>query len=186
MKAPEKKAGQWECSVCMVSNPADKSKCVACETDKPSSSTSTSTPAPKTNGTGGFNWGATTGGSSSSTGGGFNWSAAGMKAPETKPGQWECSTCMVPNPATAVKCVACDTDKPSLILSSSTPSAVTIQPSSAFSSGGFNWAAAGVKPPTFGEGQWSCSDCLVMNKADAEKCVSCEADKPTSGSGLFS
>ncbi|KAH8832359.1 hypothetical protein DL96DRAFT_1767227 [Flagelloscypha sp. PMI_526] len=125
MKAPEKKWDNGNVQFAWFSNPADKFKCVACETDKPSSATSTSTPAPKTNGTGGFNWGAATGGSGSSSGsgsgGGFNWSAAGMKAPETKPGQWNCSTCMVPNPATALKC-DCVRNRQTFLKSSFPPS----------------------------------------------------------------
>ncbi|KAL4266862.1 RanBP2-type domain-containing protein [Pleurotus pulmonarius] len=44
---------------------------------------------------------------------GFNWAAAGMKPAAPKAGGgWTCSTCMLPNPATAVdKCTVCETPR---------------------------------------------------------------------------
>lgn len=50
----------------------------------------------------------------------------------------------------------------------------TIQPSVA--TGGFNWAAAGLRKPEVG---WECDVCMVSNKADAKQCVSCETERPT-------
>ena len=55
------KAGSWSCDVCMITNPADKVKCAACETPKPGA-------APAA---------AATNGSSSSFGGGGGLGAAG-------------------------------------------------------------------------------------------------------------
>ncbi|KAI0352339.1 hypothetical protein OH77DRAFT_1592171 [Trametes cingulata] len=49
-------------------------------------------------------------------------------------------------------------------------------------SGGFNWEAAGIKPPSKPAGDtWSCTVCMLNNPADAEKCTVCDApraDKP--------
>ncbi len=50
-------------------------------------------------------------------------------------------------------------------------------------SGGFNWAAAGVKPPKLAGESWTCSVCMLSNSSDAVKCTVCEeprADKPKS------
>ncbi|KAI0367029.1 hypothetical protein BV20DRAFT_1001365 [Pilatotrama ljubarskyi] len=46
------------------------------------------------------------------------------------------------------------------------------------SSGGFNWEAAGMKPPPKPVGDaWSCSVCMLSNPADAHKCTVCDAPK---------
>ena len=44
----------------------------------------------------------------------------------------------------------------------------------------FNWAASGTsfKPPL--GNNWECSSCMVSNKEEVNKCISCEADKPGS------
>ncbi|KAI0793926.1 hypothetical protein C8Q74DRAFT_1404090 [Fomes fomentarius] len=50
-------------------------------------------------------------------------------------------------------------------------------------SGGFNWAAAGVKPPKPAGDSWTCSVCMLSNSSDTVKCTVCEeprADKPKS------
>ena len=44
--------------------------------------------------------------------------------------------------------------------------------------GGFNYAAAGMKIPTEPEGTWECEVCMVKNKPDAKQCIACETDKP--------
>lgn len=41
---------------------------------------------------------------------GFNWGATALKKP-TNGGQWTCSCCMISNPASASKCMACETDR---------------------------------------------------------------------------
>jgi hypothetical protein len=91
MKAPN--SAGWTCDVCMVSNPADKEKCLSCESDRPRNSANVAAaPAlPKTNG------------------GSFNWAAAGMKVPVMT--GWTCDVCMVSNPADKDKCLSCETPK---------------------------------------------------------------------------
>lgn len=77
---------EWECADCTLKNSMSvKDKCQYCEAPRPGA-----TAAPVTTG--------------------FNWAAAGMKKPESS-GGWTCSTCMVPNTATAKKCISCETDR---------------------------------------------------------------------------
>ncbi|KAI9064115.1 hypothetical protein FKP32DRAFT_1591527 [Trametes sanguinea] len=62
-----------------------------------------------------------------------------------------------------------------------TPTAVAASKPAA-TSGGFNWQAAGIKPPPKPAGDsWSCSVCMLSNPGGADKCTVCEApreDKP--------
>lgn len=84
-------AGSWECSTCLVRNKADKTKCEACQTSKPSSSgASDSVTATSTD------------------------NEVLMFGDKFKPaeGSWECDTCMVQNTSTSSNCVACQTKKP--------------------------------------------------------------------------
>ncbi|XP_066481315.1 nuclear pore complex protein Nup153 isoform X2 [Tiliqua scincoides] len=89
----KKPKGAWDCSVCLVSNKAEDSKCVACQSDKPGgsvpvvSSSASSSPA---------------------LSGGFL-SLDKFKKPE---GSWDCEICLVQNKADATKCVACENAKP--------------------------------------------------------------------------
>ena len=97
--------------------------------------------------------------------GGFNWAAAGMKPPSKPAGDsWTCSVCMLSNPSEAMKCTVCEeprADKPK-----------------AAPSQGFNWAAAGVKPPPKAAGgQWTCSVCMLSNTGDASKCTVCDSPR---------
>ncbi|KAI9432643.1 hypothetical protein BJY52DRAFT_1199027 [Lactarius psammicola] len=153
MKQPAKATGSWTCGTCMVSNDAAKVKCAACEEPRPDSTTNNSTAAP--------------------TNGGFNWAAAGMKAPTKPQGTWSCNVCMVDNDAAKVKCVSCEEPKPNDLATKS--SAVTEPPKPVASpSGGFNWAAAGMKVPTKAAGTWTCKVCMVNNDPTKTKCISCE------------
>ncbi|CAL1714767.1 unnamed protein product [Somion occarium] len=98
---------------------------------------------------------------------GFNWAAAGMKPSTSAPGSWQCPDCMVNNSATANKCISCEKEKPG---KSAAPPPT---------SGGFNWAAAGMKPPAAAPGSWKCSTCMLDNSPSATtKCSHCETDKP--------
>ncbi|NXE33376.1 NU153 protein, partial [Ptilorrhoa leucosticta] len=85
--------GSWNCSVCLVQNTAEYSKCVACESEKP-----------------GFSVPVTTSSVSafSASSGGFL-DLDKFKKPE---GSWECEVCFVQNEAEATKCVACESAKP--------------------------------------------------------------------------
>ncbi|KAG8512370.1 E3 SUMO-protein ligase RanBP2, partial [Galemys pyrenaicus] len=88
-----KKEGQWDCTTCLVRNEANATKCVACETPNkqnqptfvPAPSCSDSSKAPKS---------------------GFE----GMFT--KKEGQWDCTTCLVRNENSSLKCVTCDASKP--------------------------------------------------------------------------
>ncbi|XP_071592494.1 nuclear pore complex protein Nup153 isoform X3 [Heliangelus exortis] len=89
----KKPKGSWNCTVCLVSNKAEDSKCVACQSDKPGSSvpvTSSSVSA-----------------FSASSGGFLDLDK--FKKPE---GSWDCEVCLVQNKAEATKCIACESAKP--------------------------------------------------------------------------
>ncbi|NXG74924.1 NU153 protein, partial [Baryphthengus martii] len=89
----KKPKGSWDCAVCLVSNKAEDSKCVACQSEKPGVSvpvTSSSVSA-----------------FSASSGGFLDLDK--FKKPE---GSWDCEVCLVQNKAEATKCVACESAKP--------------------------------------------------------------------------
>jgi hypothetical protein len=75
--------GNWSCDVCMVSNPGDKSKCLACETPKPVAASSTEVKKDDL-----------------------------MAKFKPCAGNWSCNVCMVSNPGDKTKCLACETPKP--------------------------------------------------------------------------
>ncbi|NWZ45127.1 NU153 protein, partial [Brachypodius atriceps] len=85
--------GSWNCSVCLLQNKAEDSKCVACQSEKP-----------------GFSVPVTTSSVSalSPSSGGFL-DLDKFKKPE---GSWECKVCLVQNKAEATKCIACENAKP--------------------------------------------------------------------------
>ncbi|XP_027509863.1 nuclear pore complex protein Nup153 isoform X3 [Corapipo altera] len=85
--------GSWNCSVCLVSNKAEDTKCVACQSDKAGSS------VPVTSGS--------VSAFSASSGGFLDLDK--FKRPE---GSWECEVCLVQNKAEATKCIACENAKP--------------------------------------------------------------------------
>uniref|UniRef100_A0A803VYE6 Nuclear pore complex protein Nup153 n=1 Tax=Ficedula albicollis TaxID=59894 RepID=A0A803VYE6_FICAL len=85
--------GSWNCSVCLLQNKAEDSKCVACQSEKPGSSvpvTSSSVSA-----------------FSASSGGFLDLDK--FKKPE---GNWQCEVCLVQNKAEATQCIACESAKP--------------------------------------------------------------------------
>ncbi|NXD76114.1 NU153 protein, partial [Halcyon senegalensis] len=89
----KKPKGSWDCAVCLVSNKAEDSRCVACQSEKPGASvpvTSSSVSA------------------FSASSGGFL-DLEKFKKPE---GSWDCEVCLVQNKAEATKCVACESAKP--------------------------------------------------------------------------
>ncbi|XP_054020346.1 nuclear pore complex protein Nup153 [Dryobates pubescens] len=89
----KKPKGSWDCAVCLVTNKAEDSKCVACQSEKPGSSvpvTSSSVSA------------------FSAASGGFL-DLDKFKKPE---GSWDCEVCLVTNKAEATKCIACESAKP--------------------------------------------------------------------------
>ena len=90
-----KVGGSWVCDVCMISNPAEADKCVACESPRPGAAAS-KPPAPVT--------------------------PAQPAAPVDdlfakfmKPkagGSWTCEVCMISNPGDRNTCIACETPRP--------------------------------------------------------------------------
>ncbi|TBU60951.1 hypothetical protein BD310DRAFT_957311 [Dichomitus squalens] len=98
--------------------------------------------------------------------GGFDWSAAGIKPPPKAAGEsWTCSVCMLQNSTAGDKCTVCDAPRPD-------------KPKPATAQGGFNWAAAGIKPPPKpAGGQWTCSVCMLSNPSDAAKCTVCDSPR---------
>ncbi|XP_015261753.1 PREDICTED: nuclear pore complex protein Nup153 [Gekko japonicus] len=89
----KKPKGAWECSVCLVTNKAEDSKCVACQSDKPGGSV----PVVSSSASG-----------LPSLSGGF----LGLDKFKKPEGSWDCETCLVQNKADATKCVACESAKP--------------------------------------------------------------------------
>ena len=86
-----KSGGNWSCDVCMISNPAEKTKCVACET--PNTKAAAANPEES--------------------------KAPPAKSDDlmakflTKPGaNWTCDVCMISNNADKAKCAACETPNP--------------------------------------------------------------------------
>ncbi|XP_078613739.1 E3 SUMO-protein ligase RanBP2-like isoform X6 [Branchiostoma floridae x Branchiostoma japonicum] len=80
------KPGSWDCEVCMVNNPGDKTACLACSTPKPGAQ------------------------AASSTADGASKSLASLFKP--KADTWDCNVCMINNPADKTTCLACSTPKP--------------------------------------------------------------------------
>ncbi|NXW80735.1 NU153 protein, partial [Hirundo rustica] len=85
--------GSWNCSVCLLQNKAEDSKCVACQSEKPGFSV----PVTSSN----------VSAFSASSGGFLDLDK--FKKPE---GSWECEVCLVQNKAEATKCIACESAKP--------------------------------------------------------------------------
>jgi len=94
-----KKSDSWCCDVCMISNDADKLKCVACETSKP----------------GGRGGGAPLTGSPKKSES-LTPSADPLMAKFMTKGadssKWSCDVCMISNPSDKDKCLACDNLNP--------------------------------------------------------------------------
>ncbi|NWV23572.1 NU153 protein, partial [Origma solitaria] len=98
------------------------------------------------------------------------------------PNTWDCDTCLVPNKPEATKCIACETPKPgtgvmpALTMPVVTDNTVTVTSTSS-NTGTTVTLGFGdkFKQP---KGSWNCSVCLVQNKAEDSKCVSCQSEKP--------
>ncbi|XP_064203786.1 nuclear pore complex protein Nup153 isoform X2 [Anguilla rostrata] len=157
-------AGSWSCDACMLSNGPSLSKCAACCTDRPGADCSKADAKPAPAPASGF---------------------GALFAPAA--GSWECDTCMVQNKAEALKCVACEMPKPgtgvkpapALPAFSEALSAPAAPSSSSTTMLGTGFVGFGdkFKKP---EGAWDCDTCMVQNKAQDSKCVSCQSAKPGS------
>ncbi|KAK7071276.1 hypothetical protein SK128_015990 [Halocaridina rubra] len=160
-----KKNDEWECSVCMVRNKNGIEKCVACQTARPSSKSLFS---PKSDSIFTNAVESSTLPVSTSE---IGWGESFKKSTN----EWECETCMVRNKNTSGKCVACETPKPDGRTSEPVMSQDCCKVSESKeekNNSGFGSMFAKAK------GEWECATCLVRNKSDATKCISCETAKP--------
>lgn len=189
-------AAEWTCTLCGLQSPDSAKDCTVCEAPRPGAKAEE---APKSNG---FNWAAA--GMKPSTPAasqwtctmcslqspdsaqdctvceaprpgskktddapkptGFNWAAAGMKAPSEATSKWKCAVCDLENPDEVKdQCTVCETPRPGA------------KPEPPKSSGGFNWAGAGVKPPPRVSNDWVCSLCGLKNPDSASKCTICDS-----------
>ncbi|KAH7098210.1 hypothetical protein BKA62DRAFT_713782 [Auriculariales sp. MPI-PUGE-AT-0066] len=64
----------------------------------------------------------------------------------------------------------------------SKPAAASASIVGSMASGGFNWAAAGMKPPSSSATVWKCSTCMLDNPVDKSKCTVCDSARPDNGS----
>ncbi|OCT95233.1 ranBP2-like and GRIP domain-containing protein 3 isoform X2 [Xenopus laevis] len=159
-----KKEGQWDCDACYVRNEPLATKCISCQNTKLLSKT-TGTQAAS------FSFAAAADNSQKNFGGQF----------AKKEGQWDCSSCLVRNEASAPNCVACHSANPQITNKDVVPPALT--PS------GFKFghnAEVGKTQQSLSamfsckQGQWECSTCLVINDAAKDTCAACQAAKPGS------
>ncbi|NXG49000.1 NU153 protein, partial [Psilopogon haemacephalus] len=153
----------WDCDTCLVHNKPEATKCIACETPKPGTGVMPALTLPVVTDN------AVTVTSSSSNTDTTVTLGFGDKFKPPK-GSWECSVCLVTNKAEDSKCAACQSEKPGV----SVPVTSSSVPAFSAASGGLLDLDKFKKP----EGSWDCEVCLVTNKAEATKCISCESAKP--------
>ncbi|XP_029897546.1 nuclear pore complex protein Nup153 isoform X1 [Aquila chrysaetos chrysaetos] len=103
---------------------------------------------------------------------------------KTASNTWDCDTCLVQNKPEATKCIACETPKPgtgvmpALTLPVVTDNSVTVTSSSSSTDTTVTMGFGDkFKKP---KGSWDCAVCLVPNKAEDNKCVACQSEKPGS------
>ncbi|XP_030057332.1 E3 SUMO-protein ligase RanBP2 isoform X2 [Microcaecilia unicolor] len=99
-----KKAGQWDCSTCLVRNEETAANCVACSAPHSQSTPNSSVSAVQP--TTGFTF-ASSMDKSNNQQSGFE----GLFS--KKEGQWDCDVCLVRNESSSLTCVACQTPNPS-------------------------------------------------------------------------
>ena len=191
-------SGSWECDQCMVNNQATNSVCAACTAPRPVKSSSTVSGLSKPSGSLSLGVPETMKGQKQSAG---SWSCemclVQNKAEDSKcvactaakPGgktsssevppmsavaKWTCSTCLVVNKVENSQCIACSS--PKMAANATTPSLSNDpkvqKPPLKLSSIA---PLTGFTPLT---GSWTCGTCLVQNKAEDTKCVSCTTPKP--------
>lgn len=182
----KKSSNEWECTVCLVRNKSDATKCVACETPS-KQNTFKSQPA-------------------------VNSLSQFKKASN----EWECDACLVRNKSDANKCVACETpSKPNAakIQTTVNPSfPIASSFGQQFKKSSDEWECEvcmvrnketikcvacetpqkcdAVKCPpiknTFGDAfiiksdTWKCPTCLISNKNEIGACLACQTKKPGS------
>nr|XP_027231507.1 nuclear pore complex protein Nup153-like [Penaeus vannamei] len=158
----KKSSEEWECSVCMIRNKNSAEKCVACETAKPGK---TSSHGIQTNASVFSNTDPTP----TITGNGTDWGSAFKKSSN----EWDCDMCMLRNKDSVDKCVACETPRPGS-KAKQAPLAESKPLDGKEEKVNFGFGSAFAKA----KGEWECDTCLVRNKSEATKCISCETPKP--------
>ncbi|KAJ2351850.1 hypothetical protein GGF43_003916, partial [Coemansia sp. RSA 2618] len=81
--------------------------------------------------------------------------APATEAPMGADKSWECEVCELKSPATADKCVVCDSARP----------------------------AAKTSVPAVSGAEWECAVCELKSPATADKCIVCDASKPVAMPG---
>lgn len=119
----------------------------------------------------------------------FDWGASGMKPPSST-NEWTCSLCSCTNKFDHNKCLICDAERPKFSASTETstkaPTSTVVPTTTNKLVRGFDWSAAGMKPPAAATGTWSCDVCMIQNSSTASKCVACDTPKPSGGGGASS
>uniref|UniRef100_A0A8C7H4P5 Nuclear pore complex protein Nup153 n=1 Tax=Oncorhynchus kisutch TaxID=8019 RepID=A0A8C7H4P5_ONCKI len=143
--------GSWDCDACVVQNKPTDTKCVTSVTPQ-------------------LNSGSSLGSTTTTT------PAATFGALFTKPaGSWDCDTCLVQNKPDAVKCVACETTKPGTGVKATLTMPAFLEAKTLPAAAPLLGFGDKFKKP---EGAWECGVCMVQNKAQDTKCVSCGIAKP--------
>jgi len=125
-KFTKKASGKWTCEVCMLSNDADKDKCVACEAPRPGAKVEA---APESKSTfsfgesGGFKFGSNSQPQTTSNSSTVDAPKDDLFAKFTSKasGKWTCDVCMLSNDADKDKCVACEAPRPGAKVVSAEP-----------------------------------------------------------------
>ncbi|KAK6627655.1 hypothetical protein RUM44_010134 [Polyplax serrata] len=167
--SPKVASGTWECGSCLIRNLNESKICCGCKTARPSNEPKRTLPSP-------------------------------VKKPsveEIKPvqpvmgfgdkfkppvGSWSCKECFISNKESALKCLACESPKPSAVPPKPASSAPALVPVAEVPKP----AATAAAPSGFGDffkkqaNQWECSVCMIRNKESDTKCAACETPKPGS------
>ncbi|XP_029518755.1 nuclear pore complex protein Nup153 isoform X4 [Oncorhynchus nerka] len=156
--------GSWDCDTCVVQNKPTDTKCVTSVTPRLNSGSSLAKTdsIPLLSGLEGSTTTTTP--------------AATFGALFTKPaGSWDCDTCLVQNKPDAVKCVACETTKPGTGVKTTLTMPAFLEAKTLPAAAPLLGFGDKFKKP---EGAWECGVCMVQNKAQDTKCVSCGIAKP--------
>ncbi|GMK56349.1 hypothetical protein CspeluHIS016_0301890 [Cutaneotrichosporon spelunceum] len=129
-KPPAKAAGDWDCGVCSLKNPASAiDKCTICEAPRPGAKAAVpAAPSPMPAAPS---------------------DAFSFGKPATVAGEWTCDLCMLKNPATATdKCTVCEAPKPGAVPKpAAMPSAPPAAPTGGFSFGGKSLSSEATSAP---------------------------------------
>ncbi|KAJ1118109.1 hypothetical protein NDU88_006304 [Pleurodeles waltl] len=161
-----KKKGQWDCSVCLVTNEPTAKMCVACMTPNTGSVVGSNQQVSSNK----FGSGDLSTSMKSDFGSRFS----------IKEGQWDCSVCLVRNEASSASCVSCLTPNPEATLATTVafPSTPSFKFGSSSETSTLTLAGFGTQFLKK-EGQWDCATCLVRNESSQVNCASCQTPNPS-------